>query len=243
MVSSGLRTVAAAGCAFRAREPVPRQRRRNCEVIDVGFVLIELKAAFDLVDRHHQTDNRFFQRIKTSGRHLRRRPRRFRREPAFKSAAERVEMRSEFAIRQHPDGAGEMHRLIKPGRNLIRRGVPVSRNVGVRSVHRHQPGRLAVRKLRQRIVARDMKHGARRTVIGISEVERQRGRDRFAAVPRTNGAESARLRKGKARSAIGLEHRRRIHFKLLLDVGAARSDRAFCEGKAADRIRRQRLIS
>jgi hypothetical protein len=37
------------------------------------------------------------------------------------------------------------------------------------------------------------------------------------------------LRKAKACVAIGLEHGRRIHLKLLLEVGAAGSDRAILE--------------
>ena len=45
------------------------------------------------------------------------------------------------------------------------------------------------------------------------------------AVPR-----STRFRKGKTCGAIGLEHGRRIHFKLLLDVGAA-GIRSRCLGR------------
>src|ERR1019366_2800982 len=66
----------------------------------------------------------------------------------------------------------------------------------------------------------------RRTVIRIAEKKRQRRCDRSRAVPCAHRAESTRFRKGEACGAIGLEHRRRIHLKLLLDVGAAGSDRA-----------------
>src|ERR1700692_4015472 len=82
--------------------------------------------------------------------------------------------------------------------------------------------RFPVRKFGQRIVARDVKDGARRAVIGIAKVKRQQRRDRLAAIPGRNRAKSARLRKREARGAVWLEHGRGIHGGLLLALVSRR---------------------
>ena len=66
---SALRSVCAAAIGLL------RKRRRDRDIIGVGFVLVELEAALDLFDRHHQTDDRFLQRLQPPGRHLRRQSR------------------------------------------------------------------------------------------------------------------------------------------------------------------------
>src|SRR5439155_7830866 len=98
-----------------------------------------------------------------------------------------------------------------------------------------EPGRRRIGELYQRIVTGDMKHRLRRAVRGVTKIERQRGCDRLVAVPRASGGESARLRERKACGAIGFEHRRRVHSKLLRDVGAARSNRVSFRESAAER--------
>src|SRR5438552_9461372 len=85
-----------------------------------------------------------------------------------------------------------------------------------------------------------MKQRARRAVIGRGEVKRQRRGDRLVAVPRASQPKAARFREREARGAVGLERWWRIHLKLLLDVGAASSDRVFWKRKKPrDPIRRQ----
>ena len=66
-------------------------------------------------------------------------------------------------------------------------------------------------------------------VIGIDEIERKRGCNRLTSIPCGDRAKAARLRPGETGGAVGLEHGRRIHCKLLFDVGATRSDRVFWE--------------
>jgi hypothetical protein len=63
-VSFRLRAVAAAAHAFRRQKlcgsgGLPRQCTCDRHVVDVGFVLIELEAALDLINRHDQTHNGF----------------------------------------------------------------------------------------------------------------------------------------------------------------------------------------
>ena len=186
-------------------------------MIDVGFVLVELEATLDLLDRHHQPDDGFFHRIQTPGRHLRRHPGRFRREPAFELGTQCVEVRAEFAVGQLSHRAGEMHGLIEPGRHLIRRGIPIGRNIGIRAAHGEQPGRFAVGQVHQRILARDMKRRVRRAVIAIAEIKWQRGRDRLAVVAGADRAKAAHVRKRKARGSIGLKERSGKHGLLLSD--------------------------
>src|SRR6185295_13607799 len=113
-----------------------------------------------------------------------------------------------------------------------------------RAVDGEQPGRRSVSELYQRIVTRDVKGRPQRAVIGRGQIERQRRGDRLFAVPRAGQRKAARFRERKARGAVGLERWRRIHLKLLLDVGAASSDRVFWKRKKPrDPIRRQRRRS
>src|SRR3954452_23773090 len=89
-----------------------------------------------------------------------------------------------------------------------------------------------------------MERHRRRAVVRICETERQRGGDRFCPVVSADRAEAARGRESKACGAVGLKQRWGIHGGLLR---ASReppgSDRAKCQENAADRIRRQGLIS
>ena len=200
-------------------------------MIRVGLVLVELEAAFDPLNRHHQTHDRLLHRIEPPGRHLRRGPGRLGRQPVLEFCAERVDLQRQFVVGQFSDDASQVHGLIEPGRHLVRRDIPVGRHIGIGTSDGQQPGRHSIRQFRQRIMARDVKGHARRAIVGIGEVKRQRGCDRLGAVPCADRPESARFRKAKARGAIGLEHGRRIHFKLLLDVGAARSRPRILLGK------------
>src|SRR4029453_3005095 len=103
-----------------------------------------------------------------------------------------------------------------------------------------QPGRGPVRQLYQRIVTRDVEGRPRRAVIGRGQIERQRRGDRVFAVPRAGQPKAARFGEREARGAVGLERWRRIHLKLLLDVGAASSVRVSGKRKKPRDRRRRR---
>ena len=117
------------------------QRGGDRGMVGVGFVLVELEAAFDLIDRHDQTHDRFLHGLEAA-RPSSSTTSRAASAPASSSnlALSVVEMRGRVRRRTSPHRAGQMHGLIEPGRHLIRRGVPVRRNIGIGAVHGHQPG-------------------------------------------------------------------------------------------------------
>src|ERR1700761_7911413 len=84
-----------------------------------------------------------------------------------------------------------------------------------------------------------MKHGLRRAVVGVAQIERQQRGNRLLAVERAHRAEAARFGKRKAGGAIGLERRRRIHVLTPAGFGAAGSVYAASGENAAGPIRRQ----
>src|SRR5229473_894008 len=66
-----------------------------------------------------------------------------------------------------------------------------------------------------------MKQSVWRAVVAITEIERQRGCDRLAAITGADRAEAARVREGEARGAIGLKERSGEHGCSCLVEGAA----------------------
>ena len=58
-----------------------------------------------------------------------------------------VDLHRQLVIRQEPHQPAQMHRLVKPGRHLIRRDVPVRRHIGIGAIDREEPGRRAICQL------------------------------------------------------------------------------------------------
>ena len=101
-------------------------------MVGVGFVLVELEGALDLLDGHDETDDGPRHVLDPAGRHLAGLPHRLGRR-AWPSKCSLNSSR--WAMSSGPDSslhrAAEMDALIEPGRHLMRRGIPVRRHIGV----------------------------------------------------------------------------------------------------------------
>ena len=151
------------------------------------------------LDRHLDRDDRLEQHLAPLVRHLVELPLGLRLEPLLELGAQPLGVALRVVARNDPHRAGEMHRLIEPGRHLFGARVPVGRHIGVMPLHGDEPGPALLGDRAERIGARHMEFELRHLAVLLDQAERQvrgdraaavawRSPDRIRAPPRTQGS-------------------------------------------------------
>src|SRR5690348_8201934 len=133
----------------------PRQLARDRDMVLIALVLVELGLALDLIDNEIDDADGGEHGLALGGLHLRKIPGLLR-QARLGDGEQRVAMRSVFAVVAELRDAGQMHRLVEPGGNVIARGVPVVGDVGVVAGDDQEEAALAVGERNERVLRGEM---------------------------------------------------------------------------------------